>query len=515
MHPGKWAAVAPGRAAAVLAGTGRTLTYGQLERDSVRLARLLAERGLTRGDVVGLLTDNRVEAFVPYWATRRSGLYVTAVNSHLNAEEVAYVLRDCGAKAVVASGGVAGLAAAACAELPEGTLKLAYGGPVPGFADLATALDAVSDAPLPAQPKGADMLYSSGTTGRPKGIKPPLPETEVDDPADTMTQVFGALYGFDEHTVYLSPAPIYHAAPLRFSGAVQALGGTVVMMERFDAEAALRAIQDYAVTHSQWVPTMFVRMLKLPDAVRSAYDVSSLRVAVHAAAPCPVEVKRRMIDWWGPVLEEYYSSTEASGGTMISSADWLEHPGSVGRPMLGPAHIVDESGAELPPGQVGTIYFASPTGAMPFSYHGDPEKTRAAGHPDHPDWSTTGDIGYVDEDGWLYLTDRKAFMIISGGVNIYPQEVENVLALHPAITDVAVIGVPDEEMGERVLAVVQPTDGVERSPELAEEILAFTRARLSHYKCPRAVDFVDALPRTPTGKLVKGPLRDRYAASAG
>ncbi|HEY5334567.1 MAG TPA: AMP-binding protein, partial [Mycobacteriales bacterium] len=387
-----------------------------------------------------------------------------------------------------------------------------YGGPVAGFEDLATALEGVSDAPLDAQPKGADMLYSSGTTGRPKGVKPPLPDGDVDAEGDMIALVFGGMYGFGEDTVYLSPAPIYHAAPLRFSAAVQALGGTVVMMERFDAEGALRAIADFSVTHSQWVPTMFIRMLKLPEEVRARYDVSSLKIAIHAAAPCPIEVKRRMIDWWGPVLVEYYAATEAVGITMIDSTEWLAHPGSVGRSILGPVHIVDDDGRELPSGQAGTIYFTSPTGALPFTYHGDPEKTRSAGHPDHPDWGTTGDIGYLDEDGWLFLTDRKAFMIISGGVNIYPQEVENVLALHPAITDVAVIGVPDEEMGERVLAVVQPAPGVTGSPELAEEILAFTRERLARYKCPRAVDFVDALPRTPTGKLVKGPLRDAYAA---
>ncbi|MGH3744857.1 MAG: AMP-binding protein, partial [Mycobacteriales bacterium] len=450
MHPGKWSAVAPDRTAVVLASTGASLTYAELDRDSIRLARLFAERGLRRGDVVALISDNRVEAFVPYWATRRSGLYITAANSHLTADEAAYVLRDCGAKAVVVSAGVGAMAEAACAGLPGDTVRLSYGGPVAGFEDMATALEGVSDAPLDAQPKGADMLYSSGTTGRPKGVKPPLPEGDVDAEGDMIALVFGGSYGFGEDTVYLSPAPIYHAAPLRFSAAVQALGGTVVMMERFDAEGALRAIQDFSVTHSQWVPTMFVRMLKLPDEVRMRYDVSSLKIAIHAAAPCPVEVKRKMIEWWGPVLVEYYAATEAVGITMIDSNEWLAHPGSVGRSLLGPIHIVDEDGRELPPGQAGTVYFTSPTGALPFVYHGDPDKTRSASHSEHPDWGTTGDIGYVDEDGWLFLTDRKAFMIISGGVNIYPQEVENVLALHPAITDVAVIGVPDDEMGERV-----------------------------------------------------------------
>lgn len=507
MYPGKWAADAPDRPAVVLAGTGEQLTFAELERDSVRLARLLHTHGLRRGDVVALVSDNRPAAFVVYWAARRSGLYLTAVNWHLTTDEAAYVLTDCGAKAVVVS---AGVDTAATADLPADVLRLCFGGEHEGFTPLVEALESFSDAPLEHQPKGADMLYSSGTTGRPKGIKPPLPEVAVDDPGDVIAVLFGGTYGFGPDTVYLSPAPVYHAAPLRFSAAVTALGGTVVMMERFDAEAALAAIGTYAVTHTQMVPTMFVRLLKLPERVRADAEVSSLRCVIHAAAPCPVEVKRAMIDWLGPIVAEYYAATEGSGVTMIDSTDWLAHPGSVGRSMLGPVHICADDGTELPVGTDGTVYFQNDLGAG-FVYHGDEAKTRAARHPGHDTWTTMGDIGHLDVEGYLYLTDRKAFMIISGGVNIYPQETEDALALHPKVFDVAVIGVPDPEMGEAVKAVVVPAAGAEPGPALESELLDFLRGRLSHYKCPRSVDFVAELPRTPTGKLVKRRLRDAYA----
>jgi fatty-acyl-CoA synthase len=330
----------------------------------------------------------------------------------------------------------------------------------------------------------------------------------VDDPENPYAQLFGAIYSFDKNTRYYSPGPIYHAAPLRFSAFVHALGGTVVMARQFDAEAALAAIQRHRATHSQWVPTMFVRMLKLPPEVRDRYDVSSMKVAVHAAAPCSVEVKRAMMDWWGPVLHEYYSSTEGNGVSFIGPQEWLAKPGSVGRAGLGTIHICDDSGAELPIGQTGVVYFERDLVA--FSYHNDDERTEAARHPDHELWTTTGDIGHVDEDGYLFLTDRKAFMIISGGVNIYPQEIEDCLTMHPSVLDVAVIGIPDEEMGEQVCAVVQPAPGVVPSEELATELKDFVRSRIAHYKTPRVVDFVDALPRSAAGKLVKRVLKERY-----
>jgi fatty-acyl-CoA synthase len=353
------------------------------------------------------------------------------------------------------------------------------------------------------------MLYSSGTTGRPKGIKPELPGRDVTEAGDTYVAVFGPMYGFDADTVYLSPAPIYHAAPLRFVGVVQSVGGTVVMMESFSAEGALATIEKHRVTHSQWVPTMFVRMLKLPAEVRERYDVSSLKVAIHAAAPCPVDVKRAMIDWWGPVLYEYYSATEGIGITFIDSEQWLAKPGSVGKDgVLGIAHVVGEDGSDLPPGETGVIYFERDE--MTFEYRGDPDKTAASRHPDHPTWATVGDLGYLDEDHFLYLTDRQSHMIISGGVNIYPREVEDVLTLHPAVYDVAVIGVPDEEMGERVHGVVQLADGVTWTPELEQELVDHCRARLARFKCPARIDAVDELPRTPTGKLLKHVLRRSY-----
>jgi fatty-acyl-CoA synthase len=439
----------------------------------------------------------------------RSGRYVAAVNSHLSAAEVAYIVRDSEAKVLIVSATLGDLAREVAELVPDLELRLAYGGPVPGYRDFDEVLASASPIAPADQPAGADMLYSSGTTGRPKGIRVELPDRQVDEPGDALTPVLQALYGFSEDSIYLSPAPVYHAAPLRFGASVHRLGGTVVMMERFDAEAALRAIERYRVTHSQWVPTMFIRMLKLPAEVRARYDLSTLRAAVHAAAPCPVDVKRAMLDWWGPIILEYYGSTENAGMTFIRPEDWLTHPGSVGRAVVGIVRICDDDGRELPAGEVGTIYFERDE--VPFTYHRDPEKTRAAQHPEHPLWCTTGDVGYLDEEGFLYLTDRKAFMIISGGVNIYPQEVEDTLALHPAVLDVAVIGVPDDEMGEAVKAVVQPAPGVTPGPELAAELLTYVRDRIAHYKAPRSVDFVSELPRTPTGKLVKRRLKERYA----
>ena len=502
MYPGTHAALTPDKPAVVHSGTGASISYAELDQNSIRFARYLYEAGLRPGDDVAMLTDNDPRCFEVYWAAMRSGLYITAVNRHLAPAEAAYILNDCGARALIVSPSTAGLADALVPLTPNIEHLLVFDG---SYSD---ALASVSAEPLAEQPCGADMLYSSGTTGRPKGIKPPLPERQVDEPGDRMIPLFGALCGFDEHSVYLSPAPIYHAAPLRFGGMVQALGGTVVLMARFDAEAALATIEQYQVTHSQWVPTMFVRMLKLDEATRTRYDLSSNRVAIHAAAPCPVEVKQRMIDWWGPILFEYYSCTEAIGATVIGSADWLRKPGSVGRAGLGIIHVCGEDGAELPVGEIGVVYWENDSEI--FRYHNDAERTVDATHPDHPMWTTVGDIGRVDEDGYLFLTDRKAFMIISGGVNIYPQEVEDCFALHPKVDDVAVFGVPDEEMGEAVKAVVQPAPGVVPGPELAEELLDYARARIAHYKCPRTIDFSADLPRTPTGKLVKGELRKRY-----
>ncbi|WP_134764714.1 acyl-CoA synthetase [Nocardioides sp. 1609] len=511
MYPGTWARTSPDKPALVMAGSGRTLTYAELDDRSLRLANRFRAAGLRPGDVVALLSDNTPETYEVYWAVLRSGLYVTAVNHNLSPDEASYIVRDCDAKALVVSAAKADLVARLDVDVAE---RLAYGGPVEGYGDYEAALADAGDDPLPEQPHGDDLLYSSGTTGRPKGIKLPLPDYAVDEPGYKYVAIFGGLYRFDESTVYLSPAPVYHAAPLRFGGVVHALGGTLVMMEKFDAEGFLAAVQEHRVTHTQMVPTMFVRLLKLPDDVRGSYDVSSLRCVVHAAAPCPVEVKHRMIEWLGPIVNEYYASTEANGGTMIDSEQWLAHPGSVGVPLIGIPRVCGEDGAELPASQVGTLYFEREEfEGAPFEYHKDPERTASTQHPQHPNWTTVGDLGYLDDDGFLYLTDRKAFMIISGGVNIYPQEIEDLFSLHPAVTDIGVFGVPDEEMGERVVAFVQPA--VPGTPELAAELTAYARERMAHFKVPREIHFRAELPRTPTGKMVKGRLKDEYAAGTG
>ncbi|WP_220386336.1 AMP-binding protein [Frankia sp. ArI3] len=401
MYPGVFAEQSPHKPAVIVAGTGAVLTYGELEDASSRLARRLHEVGLRREDHLALLTDNDPRAFEVFWAALRSGLYITAVNRHLVADEIAYIIDDCGARGLVVSAALLDVAEQIVEATPQVGIRLVYGadaGASSTYGSYDEALASVPPGPLPHQPCGTDMLYSSGTTGRPKGIRDDLPEREVHEPGDPLVTLFGSMYDFGPDTVYLSPAPIYHAAPLRFGGWVHRHGGTVVLMDRFDAEGALAAIEHHRITHSQWVPTMFVRMLKLAPAVREKYDLSSHRVAVHAAAPCPPEVKRAMIDWWGSIIYEYYSSTEKAGATFITTEEWLRKPGSVGRPGMGIVRICGDDGAELPTGQVGTIFFERDVPA--FEYHNDPAKTAAARHPDHPTWSTTGDVGYLDEDGY-------------------------------------------------------------------------------------------------------------------
>ncbi|MDQ1375109.1 MAG: hypothetical protein QOJ09_2447, partial [Actinomycetota bacterium] len=366
--------------------------------------------------------------------------------------------------------------------------------------------DAMPAEPLAEETEGRDMLYSSGTTGRPKGIKVNLPQAPLGTP-DGVTVLAQMLYGFTPDTVYLSPAPMYHAAPLRFTMAVTRIGGTAVIMEHFDPVEYLRLVEQYKITATQVVPTMFVRMLKLPEEERTKFDVSSLQTVIHAAAPCPVPVKQQMIEWWGPVIFEYYAGTEGNGFVCCNSEEWMAHKGTVGKPLLGTIHIVGEDGEEVPQGEAGTIYFE---GGSEFEYHNDPEKTKASRND--KGWSTLGDVGYLDADGFLYLTDRKAYMIITGGVNVYPQEAENVLTMHPKVLDVAVFGVPNEDFGEEVKAVVQPVDMADAGPALERELIAYCKERLADVKCPRTVDFEAELPRHPTGKLYKRLLKDRYWA---
>ena len=513
MYPGHWAKAFPDKPAVIDTASGLARSYGELNDRSNQLAQLMWQRGLRRGDHVSIFMENNLAFFDVVWAAFRSGLYLTTVNRYLTGEEAGYIVDNSESKALIASRALADTARQIVDHAPNCSTWLMADGAVDGFLDLEQAIAAQPRAPLAEEPAGAFMLYSSGTTGRPKGIIRPLPKGSIAEDNSPVGGLQQALWGFDENAVYLSPAPLYHSAPIGFCQSVQALGGTVVMMSRFDPVQALQAIEDHRVTHSQWVPTMFTRMLKLSEEDRSAFDLSSHKVAIHAAAPCPQEVKRRMFDWWGPILYEYYGGTEMNGFTHCNPEEWLAHPGTVGKALLGTIHVCAEDGRELPNGEPGIVYFELPE--MPFAYLKDPQKTKDAQHPEHGNWTALGDVGYVDDEGYLYLTDRATFMIISGGVNIYPQEIEDALVLHPKIADVAVIGVPNPEMGEEVKAVVQPAAGVAGDDALAAELIAYARKHIAHYKCPKSVDFRDELPRLPTGKLYKRLLKDEYWGKTG
>ena len=504
LHPCHHAARFPDKPAYRMASSGEVVTYGQLEERSNRFAQLLRARGLRAGDHIAVMLENHPRFFEILWGAQRAGIIYTAISSRLTADEAAYIVTDCGAKLVVSSTALAAVATELPSRCPGVHTWLMIGEAPAGWLDFTATLATQPATRIADETAGTDMLYSSGTTGRPKGVSVAPEFPAIDNPGPGI-ELARRVYGIDENTVYLSPAPLYHAAPLRFNMTVMRLGGTCVLMEHFDAEDYLRLVQAHRITHSQLVPTMFVRMLKLPEAVRRAYDVSTLRIAIHAAAPCPVPVKEQMIDWWGPVLMEYYAGTEGNGVTMIDSHQWLAHKGSVGRAVIGEIRICDDEGNELPVGEEGTVFFAN---GKPFAYHNDSAKTAASRNA--RGWTTLGDVGRLDAEGYLYLTDRKAFMIISGGVNIYPQEAENVLVTHPEVVDVAVFGVPDEEFGEQVKAVVQPRDMARAGPALEAELIAWCRERLAHMKCPRSIDFEAELPRHPTGKLYKRLLRDRY-----
>lgn len=493
----------PHKPAYIMAESGQVVTFGELDKTSMQGAQLFRSLGLRTGDHIAIMLENHPRFFQIVWAAQRSGLYYTAISYRLQEEEVEYIVNDCEAKVFITSVGCTEVAEKLVGRMPGVKRAFVLDGEIAGFDSWESAIADMPAERVEDEMEGAAMLYSSGTTGRPKGIKKPLPGQPFD--VGQGAGLFAALYGANSDSIYLSPAPLYHSAPMAFNMGFMRGGMTCVVMRHFDAEQALAFIEKYRVTHSQWVPTMFVRMFKLDEAVRQRYDLSSMVAAVHAAAPCPVKVKEAMINWWGPIIHEYYAGTEGNGFVAINSEEWLAHKGSVGRALTARLHICDDDGNGLPAGETGTIFFE---GGGEFEYFNDPDKTNNSRHA--KGWSTLGDVGYVDEEGFLYLTDRKSYMIISGGVNIYPQEAENALVTHPSVVDVAVFGVPNEEFGEEVKAVVQPVSMADAGPELEAILLEYCRAHISHIKCPRSIDFDAELPRHPTGKLYKRLLKDRY-----
>jgi len=507
MYTGNHAHLRPLQPAFIMAATGEAVTYRELEARCNRLAHLLRNRGLKRLDHYAIFMENNSRYLEACGAGERSGLYYTCVNSYLTPGELAYIVNNSCSRVLITSVAKLDVAREALRECPKIELCIVADGA--GESDRIVSLQEAT-AGLPKTPIsdeciGTAMLYSSGTTGRPKGILRPLPE----QPPTQQLPIFDflqKLWQYREGMIYLSPAPLYHSAPQAAVNLTIRMVGTAIIMEHFDPERYLELVEKWGVTHTQLVPTMFSRMLKLPQAARTRHDLSSLEIAIHAAAPCPAAVKEEMIKWWGPIIHEYYGATEGLGFTACNSEQWLAHRGSVGKVLLGDLHILDENMQPCPMGTPGTVWFKT---ATPFEYFNDPNKTKEARSPDGS-MSTVGDVGYVDSDGYLYLTDRATFMIISGGVNIYPQECENLLVTHPKVADAAVFGVPNEELGEEVKAVVQLMPGHAPGPEMAAELIAFCRDNLAHPKCPRSIDFEAQLPRLPTGKLYKTPLRERY-----
>lgn len=504
MHPSHHARANPDKPAYIMATSGISVDYRTLDERSNQLAHFWRSQGYAAGNTIAIVMENHEWFFPVIWAAQRSGLYYACLSHTLSGPDLAYILQDSGARCVIGSRKTLPLIVAARAE----------GANIPAFTvdqgeeqapDLVSAAAACPTTPVADECAGTDMLYSSGTTGRPKGIRRPFTPDLPIAGETPLTPMARTRFKMGEDSAYLSPAPLYHAGPLRWAMMVHRLGGTVVVMERFDAEQALALIERHRITASQWVPTHFVRMLQLPDDRRLAYDVSSMRAAFHAAAPCPIPVKEAMMAWWGPIIHEYYGGTENNGLTLIGPEEWMERKGSVGKAVIGTIRICDDEGEPLPANAEGGVYFE---GGPTFAYHNDEAKTRSSTNA--KGWTTLGDIGKLDADGYLYLTDRKSFMIISGGVNIYPQEIENALALHPKVRDVAVIGAPDPDMGERVVAVIELRDTADASDALKADLTVYLRERLGGLKTPRQIDFIDALPREPTGKLFKRLLRDRY-----
>jgi long-chain acyl-CoA synthetase len=494
----------PDKTAFEMCGSGECVSFAQLDVRANQVAHVLRTIGVRPGAHVAILMENNRRFLEACFGMDRAGVYYTTVNTRLTCDEIAYIVNDCGAEVLVASNYLKDVTHKVKPLISKNVHCFSVGGSVDGMKEWESFVDNAPSYPIDDPFQGLDMLYSSGTTGRPKGVKWPMDPSPAGQPT-MLVNLLGPLFDYGPHSRYLSPAPLYHAAPLRHSMTVIKLGGSVYVMESFDAQKSLSIIEKYRITHSQWVPTMFVRLLKLDSKERLRYDVSSLQVAVHAAAPCPIDVKEQMLDWWGPILREYYAGTENNGFCSITSSEWLQHKGSVGRASQGLLHICDEEGKELDVGQIGLVYFSE---GPNFSYHNDPVRTQETRN--NQGWTTLGDIGKVDAEGYLYLLDRRAFMIISGGVNIYPQEVENVLINHPKVMDVAVIGVPDEEFGEAVKAVVQPINDGDICDSLKEELISYCKQHLAFFKCPRSIDFDFELPRHPTGKLYKKLIRDRY-----
>jgi long-chain acyl-CoA synthetase len=486
----------------------RPTTVGALQDASNQLVHSLRARGIGAGDTVAMLMTNRVEVYQLMLAIQQMGVYLVPINWHLAAPEVAFILEDSESKAVFFDAELAGLLPAdapllrVCASPIDGHTEEPDGS-TPFAALLQGSVEPPAD-----RRAGMVMNYTSGTTGRPKGVRRPLPPGPP-EPVVTGFAMFLLLFGMQPgHGVQLVGSPLYHTAVLYFSASALHLGHRLILMERWTPEGMLQRIERYRVTASHMVPTQFVRLLAAPD--RASYDVSSVRHMVHSAAPCPVPIKQQMLDWWGDAIWEYYAATEG-GGTVVSPQDWRQRPGTVGRPWQGAdIRVIDDEGARCPPGVVGTVYIRMP---QTFAYHRDQEKTAKAYNTEG--YFTVGDAGWLDDEGWLYLSDRKADMIISGGVNIYPAEIEAALVTHPAVLDVAVFGVPDDTWGESVQAVIELREGFEGSDALAEELREHTRARIARFKCPRGIAWITTMPRDPNGKLAKRKLRDPYWVAAG
>lgn len=508
-YPGHWAATQAESPAIIMAGSGEQVTFAELERAANQGAQLLRQLGLRRGDTFALWSGNNARFLEIVWAMRRAGVYMVPVPSKLTAEEAAYLVNDSQSRLVIIDSTLkhaADFNARLGVLCPDARYAFSLHGPLPGRNAWEAACADMPDTLIADPSPGQSMAYSSGTTGKPKGVKQPLPEGAFESPP-AFAPLMAHRYHSKPGTCFVLSAPLYHSGPLNMAISEQSLGATVLLFEKFDAELMLQCIEKYRPERGQFVPTMFIRLLKLPKTVRQRYDVSSLKIAIHSAAPCPIDTKYAMIDWWGPILEEIYGGTENVGSTMISSEEWLQKPGSVGRASRGNIYICDEQGSVLPTGETGTVYFET---SSQFEYHGDKQKTLSTRHPQHSEWSTFGDIGRVDEDGYLYLSDRRAFMIIAGGVNIYPQEAEDVLFTHPLVADVAVFGVPDADMGEQVKAVIQPANWADAGEQLESELIDYCRSRLATLKCPKSIDFEQHLPRDDAGKLAKHAIRARY-----